>query len=59
MEGVLVSDPALDFHDESLLAETMQHETGHLNGNLFISLIRPLRLELIKGKIRNLQKARK
>lgn len=34
----------------------MQHETGHLNENLFTSLIRLLRRELIKGKIRKLQK---
>src|SRR5438067_2188191 len=41
---------------EELLARAMQHETDHLNGKLFISHISGLKRDLIKRKIRKLQK---
>ncbi|HXR96283.1 MAG TPA: peptide deformylase [Terriglobales bacterium] len=39
-----------------LLARAMQHETDHLNGILFISHLSTLKRDLIKRKIRKLQK---
>jgi len=39
-----------------LLARAMQHETDHLNGKLFISHISGLKRDLIKRKIKKLQK---
>ena len=41
---------------EELLARAMQHETDHLNGKLFIAHISGLKRDLIKRKIRKLQK---
>jgi peptide deformylase len=42
---------------EDLLARAFQHETDHLNGRLYISHISPLKRDLIRRKIRKLQKA--
>jgi peptide deformylase len=42
---------------EDLLARALQHETDHLNGTLYISHISPLKRDLIRRKIRKLQKA--
>jgi peptide deformylase len=42
---------------EDLLARAFQHETDHLNGTLYISHISPLKRDLIRRKIRKLQKA--
>ena len=42
---------------EELLARAFQHETDHLNGTLYISHISPLKRDLIRRKIRKLQKA--
>jgi peptide deformylase len=39
-----------------LLARAIQHETDHLNGILFISHLSTLKRDLIKRKIRKLQK---
>jgi peptide deformylase len=45
-------------HDgEELLARAMQHEIDHLNGVLFIKHISTLKRDLIRRKIRKLQKA--
>jgi len=41
---------------EELLARAMQHETDHLNGKLFISHISALKRDLIRRKIKKLQK---
>ncbi len=41
---------------EDLLARAFLHETDHLNGRLFISHVSTLRRDLIKRKIRKLQK---
>jgi peptide deformylase len=41
---------------EELLARAMQHETDHLDGKLFISHVSALKRDLIKRKIRKLQK---
>jgi peptide deformylase len=41
---------------EDLLARAMQHETDHLNGMLYISHVSPLKRDLIRRKIRKLQK---
>ena len=42
---------------EELLARAMQHELDHLNGILFLSHLSPLKRDLIRRKIRKLQKA--
>jgi len=42
---------------EDLLARALQHETDHLNGRLYISHISPLKRDLIRRRIRKLQKA--
>ena len=42
---------------EDLLARAMQHEIDHLNGILFLSHLSSLKRDLIKRKIRKLQKA--
>jgi peptide deformylase len=42
---------------QDLLARAFQHETDHLNGTLYISHISPLKRDLIRRKIRKLQKA--
>jgi peptide deformylase len=42
---------------EDLLARAMQHEIDHLNGILFVSHLSALKRDLIKRKIRKLQKA--
>ena len=42
---------------EELLARALLHETDHLNGKLYISHVSALKRDLIKRKIRKLQKA--
>src|SRR5438477_12486872 len=42
---------------EELLARAFLHETDHLNGKLYISHISALKRDLMKRKIRKLQKA--
>jgi len=42
---------------EDLLARALQHETDHLHGTLYITKISPLKRDLIRRKIRKLQKA--
>lgn len=42
---------------EDLLARAMQHEIDHLHGKLFINHISALKRDLIKRKIRKLQRA--
>ena len=45
-------------HDgEELLARAMQHEIDHLNGILFIKHVSTLKRDLIRRKIRKMQKA--
>jgi len=41
---------------EQLLARAMQHEIDHLDGVLFIDRISPLKRDLVKRRIRKLQK---
>jgi peptide deformylase len=42
---------------DDLLARAFLHETDHLNGTLYIHHISPLKRDLIRRKIRKLQKA--
>ena len=42
---------------DDLLARAFLHETDHLNGKLYISHISPLKRDLIRRKVRKLQKA--
>jgi peptide deformylase len=42
---------------EDLLARAMQHEIDHLNGILFLSHLSSLKRDLIRRKIRKMQKA--
>jgi peptide deformylase len=41
---------------EDLLARALLHETDHLNGKLYLSHLSPLKRDLIRRKIRKLQK---
>jgi peptide deformylase len=51
-KGLLV-----EYDGEELLARAMQHEIDHLNGVLFINHVSTLKRDLIRRKIRKLQKA--
>ena len=42
---------------EDLLARALQHETDHLNGRLYITHISALKRDLMKRKIKKLQRA--
>lgn len=42
---------------EELLARAFVHETDHLNGTLYINHVSPLKRDLIRRKIRKLQKS--
>jgi peptide deformylase len=42
---------------EDLLARAFLHETDHLNGRLYLSHVSPLKRDLIRRKIRKMQKA--
>jgi peptide deformylase len=46
-----------EIRGEDLLARAMQHEIDHLNGILFLSHLSALKRDLIKRKIKKLQKA--
>ena len=53
-------DPAgkpFEMTGEDLLARAFLHETDHLNGTLYITHISPLKRDLIRRKVRKLQKA--
>jgi peptide deformylase len=41
---------------DGLLARAFQHETDHLNGTLYINHVSPLKRDLIRRKIRKMQK---
>ena len=47
----------IEVKGEDLLARALQHETDHLNGTLYINHVSPLKRDLIRRKIRKLQKA--
>lgn len=54
-------DEDFNEHDEwvgGYLARVMQHEFDHLEGNMFIDRISPLRKQLIKSKLRSLLQGR-
>jgi peptide deformylase len=48
---------SFEMSGEDLLARAFLHETDHLNGTLYISHISALKRDLIRRKIRKLQKA--
>lgn len=52
-----VKGESFEMTGEDLLARAFLHETDHLNGRLYISHISPLKRDLIRRKIRKLQKA--
>jgi peptide deformylase len=47
----------VEFEGEELLARALQHEIDHLNGILFLSHLSTLKRDMIRRKIRKLQKA--
>jgi peptide deformylase len=51
-----VTGKEFEMTGEDLLARAFLHETDHLNGRLYISHISPLKRDLIRRKIRKLQK---
>lgn len=42
---------------DELLARALEHETDHLNGRLYISHLSALKRDLIRRRVRKLQKA--
>ena len=52
-----VKGATFEMTGEDLLARAFLHETDHLNGKLYISHISPLKRDLIRRKVRKLQKA--
>jgi peptide deformylase len=52
-----VAGKPFEMTGEDLLARAFLHETDHLNGMLYISHISPLKRDLIRRKVRKLQKA--
>ncbi len=52
-----VKGEPFEISGEGLLARVFQHEIDHLNGILFINHLSALKRDLIKRKIRKLQKA--
>jgi peptide deformylase len=52
-----VTGEAIEYEADELLARCMQHEIDHLHGVLFLSHLSPLKRDLIRRKIRKLQKA--
>ena len=42
---------------EDLLSRAIQHELDHLNGVLFIAHLSPLKRDMIRRKVRKLQKS--
>ena len=47
----------VEYVADDLLARCMQHEVDHLHGVLFLAHLSPLKRDLIRRKIRKLQKA--
>ena len=47
----------IELHGEELLARAFQHEIDHLNGVLFINHLSALKRDIIRRKIKKLQKA--
>jgi peptide deformylase len=52
-----VTGKSFELTGEDLMARALQHETDHLYGTLYIMKISPLKRDLIRRKIRKLQKA--
>lgn len=52
-----VSGEFFEVEGEELLARAMQHEIDHLDGVLFIDRLSPLKRDLVKRRIRKLQKS--
>lgn len=52
-----VEGDTLEYEVDELLSRCMQHEIDHLNGVLFLAHLSPLKRDLIRRKIRKLQKA--
>jgi peptide deformylase len=46
-----------EMQGDDLLARAFLHETDHLNGTLYINHVSPLKRDLIRRKVRKLQKA--
>jgi len=52
-----VTGESFEIGGEDLLARAMLHEIDHLNGILFINHLSALKRDLIKRKIKKMQKA--
>jgi len=52
-----VTGTEFELTGEELLARALMHETDHLNGRLYISHVSPLKRDLIRRKVKKLQKA--
>ena len=52
-----VKGESFEITGEELMARALEHETDHLNGRLYISHLSALKRDLIRRKVRKLQKA--
>ena len=52
-----VKGETFEITGDELLARALEHETDHLNGRLYISHLSALKRDLIRRKVRKLQKA--
>jgi peptide deformylase len=52
-----IKGQSIEVEGEDLLARALLHETDHLNGRLYLSHISPLKRDLIRRKVRKLQKS--
>ena len=57
VQAVNADGEPLEVTGEDLLARAMQHEIDHLHGVLFLSHLSPLKRDLIRRKIKKLDKA--
>jgi len=57
IKGLDLNGKEITVEGKDLLARAFLHETDHLNGTLYISHISPLKRDLIRRKVRKLQKA--
>jgi peptide deformylase len=57
VKALNVKGEAVELEGEELLARAFQHEIDHLNGILFLSHLSTLKRDMIRRKIRKLQKS--
>ncbi|RMF98023.1 MAG: peptide deformylase [Candidatus Schekmanbacteria bacterium] len=56
VRAVTLDEKEIEFEASGLLSRVIQHEVDHLNGKLFIDRVSKIKKELIKMKLRKMQK---